>query len=220
MPVQPSQDTETVRLLRFCIGVVAISLPIVLLAGNALLLGKLTLLGSMSGSYFTGMRDVFVGSMCAIGVFLICYRYEKLDDRISTVAGILAIVVALCHTTPDDPTIHVSAAGTLVGRVHLIAAALLFLLLGVFCVALFTRSGPGGPTQRKQARNKVYYACGAAIFAAVAVAAASNAMSVAARETFKPLYWCETVAVLAFGIAWFVKSQTFVLKDQTVPVAG
>jgi hypothetical protein len=209
-----SQDAVTVRLLRFCVGLVAMALPFVLIAGNAVLLRKLTLLGSMSGSYYTGMRDVFVGSMCAIGVFLICYRYEQPDDILSTVAGSLAILVALCHTTPDDPTIHVSATGTLVGRVHLFAAAALFLLLGVFCVYLFTRTHPDAePTRRKRARNRVYRVCGLFIFAAVAAAAASNAIPLATRQAVRPLYWCETVAVLAFGIAWFVKSGTLILKD-------
>lgn len=209
-----SQDAMTVRLLRFCVGFVAMMLPVVLLAGNALLRGRLTLLGSMSGSYYTGMRDVFVGSMCAIGVFLICYRYERPDDVVSTVAGCLAILVALFHTTPNDPTIQVNAAGTLVGRVHLVAAAALFLLLGFFCVGLFTRTRPDGePTLRKRTRNRIYYACGFAIFAAVAIAAASNALPVAVRETVKPLYWCETVAVTAFGLAWFIKSGTLILKD-------
>jgi len=69
---------------------------------------------SMSGSYYTHMRNVFVGSMCAIGVFLIGYRRSRVDNWLSTFAGILALLVALFPTsragtgTSDDwqPRVH------------------------------------------------------------------------------------------------------------------
>ena len=95
------QDAATVTRLRLGVGVIAGALPFVVLFGNMLFAHSAIWLGSISGSYYTQMRGVFVGSLCAIGVFLIAYRYDKWDDIWSTVAGGLAIVVALFPTPPD-----------------------------------------------------------------------------------------------------------------------
>src|SRR5947207_14353791 len=96
--IQDSQDSATVRTLRRGIGLVAVALPFAITIGDSLIARKVTLVGSISGSYFTDMRDFFVGSLCAIGVFLVCYRYDRPDTILSTVAGALAIIVALFHT--------------------------------------------------------------------------------------------------------------------------
>jgi hypothetical protein len=208
----PTQDILTVRQLRLGIGVVGIAMPIVLTAGNALFAGRLTLLESISGAYHTAMRDVFVGSMCAIGVFLVCYRYRPLDDVLSSVAGALSVTVALFPTAAgarDDP---VSASDVLVGRVHQVCAAALFLLLAGFCLFLFTRTDPAaGPvTPEKLVRNRVYRICGAIIVVAVALAPASTLLPGTVQEAVKPVFWCETVAVLAFGVAWLVKGEAII----------
>jgi hypothetical protein len=72
-----SQDSTTVRRLRLWVGVMGIALPLVIGIGHALQVGEAVLLDSISGAYYTEMRDIFVGSLCAIGVFLICYRYAR-----------------------------------------------------------------------------------------------------------------------------------------------
>ncbi|MEU5940604.1 DUF998 domain-containing protein [Micromonospora sp. NPDC047548] len=208
----PSQDMLTVRRLRLGIGVVGLAMPFVVTIGNALFAGRVTLLDSISGAYHTGMRDVFVGSMCAIGVFLICYRYRRLDDVVSSVAGALAIAVALFPTAAGAQDGPVSATDVLVGRVHQVCAAALFLLLAGFCLFLFTRTDPAvvPVTPEKLARNRVYRGCGAIIVAAVALAPASTLLPDAVQEAVKPLFWCETVAVLAFGVAWLVKGEAII----------
>ena len=83
-------------------------------------------LTSVSASYHTGMRDVFVGSMWAIGVFLIFYQgpdrhdEKKGDDRLGTVAGLAAIAVAVLPTRP--PT-GATSTDVWVGYVHIAASA-------------------------------------------------------------------------------------------------
>ncbi|SCG40675.1 hypothetical protein [Micromonospora coxensis] len=202
-----SQDMLTVRRLRLGVGVVGIALPFVLTGGHALVVGRPILLDSVSGAYHTAMRDVFVGSMCAIGVFLICYRYRRLDDLLSSVAGALSIAVALLPTAPGSPT----DAQTLVGRLHQVCAAALFLILAGFCLLLFTRTDPtGAPTPEKLIRNRVYRVCGWLIVAAIVVAVASTFLPDAVRDAVKPVFWCETVAVLAFGAAWLVKGEAII----------
>jgi hypothetical protein len=55
----------------------------------------------MSGYYYTGMHNIFVGALCALGVFLVAYNgYDDLDRWITNIAGAAAIIVALFPTKP------------------------------------------------------------------------------------------------------------------------
>ncbi|MGS2616310.1 hypothetical protein ACVCAH_17555 [Micromonospora sp. LZ34] len=213
-PVKPPQDAQTVRRLRLGIGVVGMALPFVLTVGHALVTGTLTLLHSISAFYYTEMRDVFVGSMCAIGVFLISYRQRRVDDLLGTIAGVLAIAVALFPAATHDPGGTITSADVTVGRVHQISAAALFVILAVFCIVLFPRADPRIRESRTRVRNGLYHACGGIILAAIALAVASNALPESTRDTLKPLFWCEAVAVLAFGVAWFAKGEAMFRHSQ------
>lgn len=190
------------------------TLPFVLVVGNAISTGRFALLGSISGYYYTAMRDVFVGGLCAIGVFLISYRYRKLDDVLSSIAGVLAIALALLPITPQNPT----STEVLVGRAHMYAAVALFLVLAFFCFFIFTNDNPDNAvmTRRRWLRNCIYCVCGAIIVVAIALAVASQQLPLSTREMYRPLFWCETVAVLSFGIAWLVKGETIFRDSKRV----
>ena len=76
-------------LMRVLIGVSAVLLPFALILVNRALGHGLS--SSMSGYYYTPMRNIFVGSLCAIGVFLISYDgYDLADRAITDVAGLCA----------------------------------------------------------------------------------------------------------------------------------
>ncbi|GIJ30164.1 hypothetical protein Vqi01_53260 [Micromonospora qiuiae] len=201
-PDSPSPDARTLRRLRLGVGGLGIALPIVLPAGHALATGRFELLSSISSYYHSDMRDVFVGSLCAIGVFLVNYRYRRLDDVLSTTAGVLAVVVALVPTVTDAPA---AARVFSLGRVHEVAAGLLFAILALFCLWRFPVNG--SPTAGRRVRNALYRICGLAILAAIALGVASNALSEPTREALQPFFWCEAVAVFAFGVAWLVKGE-------------
>jgi hypothetical protein len=209
-----SQDTATVLRLRRGVGVIGLALPFVLAIGHFLFAGEIVLLGSMSQYYYTEMRDVFVGGLCAMGVFLICYRYARPDDILSTIAGTLAIAVAIFHTT-DGRKLPVSTNDRVVGIIHLIAAAGLLLLLAGFCLYLFPRKNPNAArvTRQKKVRNGIYYVSGTVIVVALLLAAASKLfLTTATQNSLRALFWCEMAAVLAFGAAWLVKGET-IFKD-------
>ncbi|MET8910706.1 DUF998 domain-containing protein [Micromonospora sp. NPDC004551] len=204
-PRKPSQDAATVRHLRLGIGSVGIALPVVLMVGHLVATRRLTLLDSLSGYYHTELRDVFVGALCAIGVFLINYRYRRPDDLLGTLAGVLAIVVALFPTTVGAAAHTVSSGDRAVGVVHQAAAAALFVLLALFCLVLFTRPDRiGVPPGRAAVR--FYRICGGLILLAIVLALAGSQLPAEVRHTLKPVLWCETVAVFAFGAAWVAKS--------------
>ena len=167
---------------------------------------------SISAYYDTVMRNVFVGFLFAIGVFLFSYtgheasadkrRFEPTDDVAGNLACAFALGVAL---------FPVSGSG-LVPTLHFVSAVGMFLTLAYFSLFLFTKTG-GYPTKEKKARNKVYMACGAVILACISLIAVYEAvLEGTSIASIKPVFWLETLALWAFGFSWFVKGETL-LKD-------
>lgn len=193
-----TQDDRTIGRLRLGVGVIGILLPPAVPLGNEILRawGAKTLImpGSISGSYYTGTRNVFVGSLCALGVFLICYRYNKREDYFSSAAGVFALAVAFLPTSPDDPTPRQET----IGIIHLVCAALLLLMLATFCVLSFWDPAPAD----KRYVNRLYLIAGASIIVFTAVAGIAELTKWGTHWTFTSVYICETLAVWAFGIAW------------------
>ncbi len=194
--------------LRRAIGVIGLALPVVLILGTLLVDHRL--LDSISSSYYSTFRGVFVGSMSAVGVFLLSYRgYTKYDDIASDIAGTAAIGLALCPTTPDTgPT---TPTENLFGTLHTIFAAIFFLTLVVFCEYFFTRHDTT-VTTRKTIRNGIYYTCGAVIFACLVLIWITKDFTAPTTDFLHPMLWLESVAIFAFGVAWLIKGET-VLKD-------
>jgi hypothetical protein len=197
-----AQDSTTIRRLRLGIGMVGIWLPFVVVIGHSINMGQFTLPSSISGAYYTSMRDVFVGSMSAVGVFLIFYRSTRAADILGYIAGLASIAVALFPTKPDAVDLMVSSADSPSRIVHAVAAGVLFLSLAVFCFFLF-------PSGAKPGRKFIYYFSGTAIIAGFALAAlGSRILPPDVEATIHPLFWGETVAIIAYGLAWFTKSNT------------
>ena len=198
--------------LRKAIGIIGTALPFVLAFGKVVL-GDPGLQSSLSGYYHTEMRDVFVGSLCAIAVFLMSYRgYERKDDVAGDLACIFALGVALVPMTPElNPT----SQDRLIGGLHLLFAASLFLTLAFFSLVLFRKTDPTKPpTRRKLQRNKVYTTCGYTILACIAlVPVAALLLGNTAVKDLEPIFWLESIAVVAFGISWLTKGEA-ILKDE------
>ncbi|SDX84574.1 hypothetical protein SAMN05661080_01437 [Modestobacter sp. DSM 44400] len=195
--------------LRRSVGVIGLALPLTLAVGGLVVDGS-GLHPTISDYYYSGMRDVLVGSLCAMAVFLASYRYDRPDAVAGTVAGLAAVGVALFPSTPAGASGGVDP----VGVVHLICAATFFLTLAWFCLALFTRTHPDlPPTARKRQRNAVYRVCGATILISVALAAVTGALPDDGwMAAVHPVFYLESLAVIAFGVAWFVKGET-ILTD-------
>jgi len=200
----------TYRYLRRGIGIIGMLLPFVLPLGYAVSARILGIKGypwphSISAYYYTDMRNVFVGSMCAIGVFLICYRYSVWDDVLTNIAGALAVLVALC------PTSQSGARPTFANDLHLVFATLLFVDFAAICLFLFTRSDQprGARTRLKRIRDGIYILCGTVILACIILAVAHTGVW---------LFWYEAVAIFAFGVSWLVKGEAiWVLNDDRGP---
>jgi hypothetical protein len=196
--------------IRRAIGVIGIALPFVLLIG-AWALDGLGVQGSISDYYYSVMRNVFVGSMVANGVFFLSYRYARADAALAALIGLAAIGVALFPTTPVLPTPGQIALGT----VHFVSATVFFLALAGYSFFIFTRTDPCRPmTPEKRMRNVLYRVSGILIVVCMALIALVNLLPTDAIDDLQPVFWLETVASVSFGVSWLVKGETL-LKDAT-----
>jgi hypothetical protein len=183
--------------LRKAVGIIGFALPFVLAFGKILLQGP-GIQGSISCYYYTDMRNVFVGSLCAIGVFLMsCRGYDRKDEIAGYLACVFAIGVALFPTTP---CMGATSPDKLIGTLHLSFAAMLFLTLAYFSLALFTKTAPDKiPTRQKLQRNTVYRVCGYTILACILLIVVVAIPAVKTLvERLTPAFWLESGLVPIF----------------------
>ncbi len=197
--------------LRKAIGIIGLALPFVLALGKVIFDGS-GIEGSMSAYYYTVMRDVFVGSLCAIGVFLLAYRGYGIVD---SVAGKIAAVAAVGTSWfPTSPGYSATPHQVMIGNWHAFFAATLFLTMAFFSLFLFRKTNKKNPTAMKRIRNAIYLICGMGIIACVGLAFILNTLpSDSPVFTYSPLFWLEAAAIIFFGISWFVKGEA-ILKDE------
>jgi hypothetical protein len=195
--------------LRKCVGVIGIALPFVLVIGAMILGNSFVIQDSISSYYYTVTKDIFVGSMCAAAIFLISYRYENLDNTVSTVAGVLAIGVALFPT-----------GSMTIGWVHGVFAASFITSLAIMALIFFRKSDKKNPTDRKPEklqRNMVYLLCSITIFECVVLLILIAVIQLRSSKpwlpSLHPILILECLALWAFGFAWFVKGET-IWKDK------
>ena len=210
--------------LRKAIGVIGLLMPIVVRIGAHLFEG-IPSNESISAYYYTGMRDVFVGTLAAIGVFLFCYRGPDTQDNVLTnFAGLCAVAIGLFPTAAVyHPSILQKFPNILTGDCyqtqgpvgfHIYFVAAFFLLISYLTIFRFTKPSQPYVTPQKKSRNKVYVVCGV-----VMVLMLIAIVGIKAIGPGRSIFWPETIAILAFGIAWLTKGQA-ILKDRDYPVAG
>jgi hypothetical protein len=194
--------------LRKAVGIIGCVLPFVLAFGKILLQGP-GIECTVSDYYYTDMGNVFVGSLCAIGIFLMsCRGYDWRDKIAGRLACVFAVGVALF------PTNRCTGRTSPIGYAHLTFASLLFLTLAYFSLALFTGTDPEKtPTPQKLQRNIVYRFCGWTILACIFLIAVIKLTSLTdSLGRVDPVFWLESLAVVSFGVSWLTKGET-ILKD-------
>ena len=195
---QPDQ-IYSFRALRKAIGWIGILMPFVLMFGVLLIFNGGIPLHSISQYYYSGMRDVLVGALCAIALFLFFYRgYNNWDLWTANIAGLFALGIAWFPTTPTGQQ-------DMAGKIHFISATIFFITLACISLFLFTKKDPN-PTPRKLKRNIIYKICGILILVSLLTLAIYYNIPHSDNSVF--VFWAETVALVAFGISWLIKGGT------------
>jgi heme/copper-type cytochrome/quinol oxidase subunit 2 len=161
-------------------------------------------LESVSAYYYTGAVAAFVGMLVALALFLFTYRgyaneHRWADRWAANTAACAALVVAFFPTQAPQGFTPLTWWAPWMGAVHHAAAILLFLMFAVFALWLFRLSARDEPpTDGKRVRNAVYVVCGLVILACIAWAGISGLHD-------RPIFWPESIALIAFSVSWLVK---------------
>jgi hypothetical protein len=213
--VEPRPGRETSRyvrsylIMRVLVGALAVALPFLLVLGDLALGGDPFPRTSLSSYFYSGMREVFVGTLCATAVFLVTYKVAErsLDNTLSCIAGIAVLAVALFPTTSsraDLTPLQERLGESLVGGIHYFSAAVFIGSLAVISFFFGVREGARDPRPGKRTprfwRN-YHWLCAGAIGAAI--------VWIVVTELFggprNSLLYGEAVAVWAFGASWLMK---------------
>ncbi|MFD2941380.1 hypothetical protein [Flavobacterium notoginsengisoli] len=206
-------DVMTYRSIRRAIGYLAISLPIILLVLSCFSFFQTDIQHSISHYYYTNLREIFTGTLCAVGLFLI--RYEghnnpslwKNDKLLTNIGGIMAIGVAFIPTTPDTFSQKIYSLIPYdikwLGCLHYAFAAILFLILALLAINVFTIG------QKKESNinevayeNHIYRFCGYSILLFMILIPICSYL----KYNYTTLIF-EALSLFAFGTAWLIKGR-------------
>lgn len=200
--------------IRRAIGISGLLLPVALGPGGWLL--GIPIQDNLSSYYHTPLRDVFVGTICAIGVFLLCYRgHDWVESWTANIGCVAALAVALCPLDANsDPLVQRS----IVGYVHTLAGGTFFLTLAFYSLVHFPRSA--GSLQEGEPhpweRIALYRSSGVVILASMLAMSGYLLMLPAPWKSWLNdwnfLFWMEWVAVWSFAAAWLTKGRLIVAE--------
>ncbi len=209
--------------LRRAVGSLGIALPVVLVLGSFLFGSCVSVKPSISDYYYTNMREIFVGILCAISLFLFSYRgYSPMDNWSANIAGFFALGIAFFPTQfllenhcESDVQNFVCLPSN--STIHFTSAALFFLTLAYMSIFLFTISKPQNndkslsdilpkPTKQKLLRNKIYVICGIMIIVSLLVIFLYQKNIFTSNLPITFIF--ESIALFAFGFSWLVKGET------------
>jgi hypothetical protein len=199
-------------ILRVFIGVAGVALPFVLVLGDRLLFeGSPFPRGSLSAYYYSGMREVFVGTLSAIGVFLIAYKVAErnLDNTLSVVAGFAALVIPVfptqrpSHSGPLTP-LQDLLGESFVKEVHFTASVVFLVSLTIMSFFFGKREGGRPPRAGKLSPRFwqwFHWSCAGVMAAALVWMGATALFGGPSRS----ILIGQAVAAWAFGASWLMK---------------
>ncbi len=212
MPI--SNSTRTLVLsyqsVRRAIGGIGLLLPIILGPLGWLIFG-IEIQDNISSYYHTVLRDVFVGSMCAIGIFLFCYRgYDWIESWTANFGCLAALGVALFPLDANsDPLVQKSV----VGYLHTLSGGVFFSTLAFYSLYHFpsAKDNEHEIAPHVAERNFIYRTSGTVILLSMFAMGAYLFLIPAELKAFcneyNFLFWMEWIAVWSFAAAWLTKGR-------------
>jgi len=217
MPSQPIQSSD--YRIRKLIGILGLGLPILLPFSEGMLLS------SMSHYYYQPLSSIiFIIILASFGLFLLSYKGYKIDaetekisdDLLTNIGGVSALIVVFvptyCLESNSAVIDEICASGEypLLGHVdklkntiHLIFAGIFIFTMGWMSKYKFTR---GAHTYK----NKIYNWCGNLVWIAIGLLillVIIDFFDDGFQITPYDVFLLETLAVVPFGISWFIKGE-------------
>ena len=199
--------------IRRAIGLSGLLLPILLGPVGWLIFG-IQIQDNMSSYYYTPLRDVFVGTMCAIGIFLFCYRgHDRIENWTANLGCVSALGVALFPLDPNSDPLYQKS---LTGYLHSLSGGMFFLILACYSLFHFPTSKEEVAEPHTAERNFVYRTSGIVILLAMVSMASYLFLIPITWKTelndYNFLFWMEWVAIWSFAAAWLTKGHAIIAE--------
>lgn len=229
--VDPHRDTSryvrSYLIMRVLVGALAVALPPMLVFGDGIGFDADPFpRGSLSSYFFSGTREIFVGTLSATAVFLLTYKVAErsLDNTLSWLAGVAVLAVALFPTegpaNVDLTPLQEKLGESVVATIHYISAAT---FIGSLAVISYFFGKREGKRRRREGKlppefwKRYHQLCAATIAAAL--------LGIVVAEVIgwppKALLIGEWVSVWAFGASWLMKGlELDILRGGTAPPAA
>ncbi|MFS4493749.1 hypothetical protein [Maribacter sp. 2308TA10-17] len=217
MPSKPIQQSD--YRIRKLIGTLGIALPALLPFSEGMLLS------SMSHYYYQPLSSlIFIIILSTFGLFLLSYKGYKIDtetekisdDLLTNIGGISALIVVFvptyCLESSSTIVDEICASGKypllghineLKNTIHLIFAGIFIFTMGWMSKYKFTRGA-------NTVNNKIYKWCGNLVWFAIALLLTLVIIDFFNEDfqvTAYDVFFLETLAVIPFGISWFIKGE-------------
>ena len=203
------------RRLRRAIGYLGIFLPSILVLLSLFKFFSTKIQPSISHYYYTNLREIFTGTLCAVGLFLICYKGNgnrsilKNDNILTNIAGFMAFGVAFIPTDPiSDSCLKCTLINFSLTWLHYGFAAVLFFIFAMLSINVFTigqQPNTDIPVSMFN-ENKIYRFCGYGILLCIVLVPFK-------LFPYSTLVF-EALALLLFGVSWLIKGRA--LGDEGV----
>lgn len=208
---------QTYRRIRKAIGWLGMLLPVTLVFLSLFPFFGTEIQGSISSYYYTNFREIFTGTLCAVSLFLIRYEgtdnksFWKNDRKLTNIAGIMALGVALIPTNPEtcDQKIYtlIPSCVHFIGYFHYFFAASLFLSFAIISINVFTigqEKNENIPLSVLN-ENNIYRVCGYLIILFIILIPVFDILKVFKSSTL----FFEALSLFAFGVSWLIKGRGF-----------
>jgi len=215
-------NIKTFRRIRRAIGFLGISLPILLIILSLIPFFKTPVQSSISNYYYSNLREIFTGILCAVGLFLIRYTgfksssFWRNDNLLTNIAGYMAFGIAFFPTNPSSWPGKMYTIIPLdlnfLGYIHYGFAAIFFLILSLISINVFTIGQKVENRIPESAfdENHIYRICGYLILLFIILIPIFSVLKIFYYSTL--LF--EALALSAFGISWLIKGR--VLGDKGI----
>jgi len=179
---------------------------------------------SISHFYYSTVGELFTGALCAVSLFLFCYRgydrpaYGKYrfipgDNFMCNFAGAMALLVVFFPTSskPISDNFRAFVATDATGYIHYGAAVLFFVALSIISFVNFRRTKLPEDFGKNES-HPIFKKCAIVMFSCMLILLVifilhKAKVDVSWSDKLNLTYWLETVMLLAFGISWTVKGQ-------------
>lgn len=164
---------------------------------------------SISATWYTNACTPFMIILGAAGLLLICYHgYDKTDDILNTLAGIMALGICLfpCKAAyVPEGCISWEPVGTFLipmvvsSWIHNICAIGFFVILAYISIFQFTKGDSG--TRNKRIRNVIFRVCGIGMVASFLI--------FLLPKFYIRVWLIEAIALFFFGVSWLTKANKY-----------